>query len=88
MKEKGGAFRTLTSEKTSFYFGLVAHSLDSSFIRLPVVKMISLIYIINFFVGGCTSAPSYLIFSLAKTLLASYNREPQGSIVHFDVVSF
>lgn len=84
-----GSTRDRDKRKTkSLHFGLAAHSLDSSLIRTPVVKMISVIYIIEPIVSCCAAAASYLFFSLAKSLPVNYVGEPQGSIVHFDVVSF
>ncbi len=61
---------------------------DSSLIGTPVVRMISVIYIIEFIVSCLHPTAAVYIFFISESLPASSDGEPRGNIVLFDVVPF
>ena len=61
---------------------------DSSLIRTPVARMISVIYIIELIVSCLHTAAAVYIFFISKSLPASCDGAPRGNIILFDVVPF
>lgn len=66
----------------------VSCSVDSSLNRVPVVWMISVIYIIELIVSCLHTAAAVYIFFISESLPASSDGAPRGNITLFDVVPF